>query len=50
MRNRLADHWAEILGLKVGQVNEAGEVGYVPKGQLAINRHFTQYKKAPTLR
>ncbi len=27
MRDGLADHWGEILGLKVGQVNEAEEVG-----------------------
>ena len=27
MRNRLADHLAEILGLEVGQVNEGPQVG-----------------------
>jgi len=35
VRNRLPDHWAEILGLEVGQVNEGSEVGSVPTGQLA---------------
>jgi len=32
VRNGLADHWAEILGLEVGQVNEVGRVGYVSRG------------------
>jgi hypothetical protein len=34
MRNGLPDHWAEILGLGAGQVNEGVVVGYVPQGQL----------------
>jgi hypothetical protein len=35
VRDRLADHWAEMLGLRVMQVNEAEEVGCLPKRQLA---------------
>jgi hypothetical protein len=27
VRNGLADHWAEILGPELGQVNEEGGVG-----------------------
>ena len=27
-----------MLGLEVGQVNECGEVGYVPRSQLLKNR------------
>jgi hypothetical protein len=40
-RDGLADHWAEMLRLEVGQVNESVEVGGVPKGQLAKNRGYT---------
>jgi hypothetical protein len=42
MRDGLADHWAEIFGLHVGQVNEGEEVDYVPKSQLAENPHYAQ--------
>ena len=41
MRNGLPNHWAEILGLGVGQVNDSEEVGFVPLGQLTKYRHFT---------
>ena len=41
VRDGLADHWAEILGLHVGQVNEGDEVGWVPKSMLMLNRHYT---------
>jgi hypothetical protein len=41
VRDRLADHWAEILWLKEGQVNEGEEVGCILNSQLAKNRHFT---------
>jgi hypothetical protein len=30
----LADHWAEILWLKEGQVNEGEEVGHIRNSQL----------------
>src|SRR5712692_9801290 len=32
VRNGLADHWAEILGLEPGQVNEVGRVGWSSRG------------------
>jgi hypothetical protein len=41
MRNRLADHLAEILGLKVGQVNERKEVDGVSAPWLMKNHDFT---------
>ena len=41
MRNGLADHWAEILGLEVGQVNEGEEVADVSERQLLLNHDFT---------
>jgi hypothetical protein len=41
MRDRLADHWAEMLGRRVMQVNAAEEVGYVLECQLTKHRHFT---------
>src|SRR5215472_4880633 len=36
VRNGLADHWNEILGLEVGQVNEGTNVGCIPTRQVAI--------------
>jgi len=42
VRNGLADHWAEILGLRVMQVNEAEGVGCVPKRQPAENRQVRE--------
>jgi hypothetical protein len=48
MRNPLADHLAEILGLGVGQVNEGQQVGGISALWLTINLDYTQYKKAPT--
>ena len=41
VRDGLADHWAEILGPEIGQVNETREVGCLPEAQLAKNRHYT---------
>jgi hypothetical protein len=41
VRDRLADHWAEILGWKVEQVNESWGVGGALAGQLAKYRHYT---------
>jgi hypothetical protein len=38
MRNNLANHWAEILGLKVGQVNECERVGGDPAGGVKNRR------------
>ena len=38
VRDSLADHLAEILGLGVGQVNEGRQVGVASKRQLTINR------------
>src|ERR1035437_5488739 len=42
MRNRLADHLAEILGLEVGQVNEGQQVGGVSALWLTINPDIAQ--------
>jgi len=42
VRDGLADHWAEMLRLEVGQVNESVEVGCVPKDQLAKNPDYAQ--------
>jgi hypothetical protein len=36
VRRRLAGHWAEILGLEVGQVNKTREVGGVRARQFAV--------------
>jgi hypothetical protein len=33
VRDGLPDHWAEMLGLEVGQVNESVKVGRATKGQ-----------------
>ena len=41
MRNRLADHLAEILGLEVGQVNEGQQVGVGARG-CAPSRAFRE--------
>ncbi len=38
----LADHWVEIIGLELGQVNEGQELGGVPERQLAQNPDHTQ--------
>ena len=40
VRDGLANHWAEILGPGLGQVNEGVEVGGGPERQLAINPHY----------
>jgi len=45
MRNGLPDHWAEILGLGAGQVNEGVVLGYVPQGQLTKNLYYAQNPK-----
>ena len=42
MRDGLANHWVEILGPGLGEVNEDVEVGGAPERQLAIKRHYTQ--------
>ena len=42
MRDGLADHWAEMLGLAPGQVNEGGELAVVPRGQLLQHRDNAQ--------
>lgn len=34
MRTDLADHWVEMLGPEVGQVNEGKELGDMSKPQL----------------
>jgi len=34
---RGGDHLQEMLGLRVGQVNESVQVGCIPKGELSIN-------------
>jgi hypothetical protein len=46
MRDGLSDYlaaqsWAEMLGLQVGQVNEARGVGELSKRQLSKNPHYT---------
>ena len=42
VRDGLPDHWAEILGPEIRQVNEGVEVGGVPERQLAIHPHYAQ--------
>jgi len=37
VRDGLPDHWAEMLGLALGQVNEAGEVGAIMDLLLEFN-------------
>ena len=41
VRDGLPDHWAEMLGLGVRQVNEVEEVGHVLKSRLVKNPHNT---------
>jgi hypothetical protein len=42
VRDGLTDHWAEILGLEGGQVNESVEVGCIARSPLSKNRGYTQ--------
>jgi len=42
VRDGLADHSAEILGLEVGSVNEGDEVGGVSERLLTLYRHSAQ--------
>jgi hypothetical protein len=44
MRNPLADHLAEILGLGVGQVNEGRQVGGVSASWLMLNPDSTSLR------
>ncbi len=43
VRDSLADHLAEILGLGVGQVNEGQKVSGVPARWLMKNLDFANY-------
>src|SRR5215831_21061542 len=36
VRNGVADHWGEILGLEVGQVNEGASIGRIPTRQVTL--------------
>jgi hypothetical protein len=43
VRDVLTNHCAEILGLESAQVNEAAEVGHVPKRQLNDKSRFAPF-------
>jgi len=47
VRDSLPDHWAQILGPEVRQVNEGAGVGYVPASQLAKHPDFTHRPSRP---
>jgi hypothetical protein len=46
VRDCLADHWAEILGPEVGQVNERIEIDLRARSQLTINRDCSRNRAA----